>query len=265
LTQADLTVSANSQAADVQLAAQQSVREEIWAALRKVARPDSRFHWDFSSFIADFIGSERCAQTIRQFPEYSKAGLLFITPDNCLESFREAVLVDRKPYVMTTYGIVRGFMYVDPEDVANEDQKHASTLDGVEGYARFVSLAELRLGEPVQLLVTGASAISTSGVRFGKGHGYFDLEWAILSELDLVSPSTTIIAVGHDCQVVDAALPAFTHDTVVDFIVTPTRTIAVQHAERAVGRIDWERVSPGLLDAIPSLGELRDLLAGTSS
>ncbi len=256
-------MSANSQAAHARLAAQQGIREEIWAALGKVARPDSRFHWDFSSFIPDFVGSERCAQAIRQLPEYSAAGLLFITPDNCLEAFRELVLADRKSYVMTTSGIARGFMYVDPDRVSTEDRKHASTLDGVERYARSVSLAELRSGDPVQLLVTGSSAIGTNGVRFGKGHGYFDLEWAILSELGLLGSSTTIIAVGHDCQVIEAALPAFSHDTVVDLIVTPTRTIAIEHAQRPVGRIEWDRLSPSMLDAIPSLGELRDLLTQT--
>ena len=31
------------------------------------------------------------------------------------------------------------------------------------------------------MMVTGASAITPSGIRFGKGHGYFDLEWAMLS------------------------------------------------------------------------------------
>ncbi len=258
-------MSASSRAADARLAAQQSIREEIWAALRKVARPDSRFHWDFSSYIPDFVGSERCAQAIGQLPEYSRAGLLFITPDNCLQTFRELVLADNKPYVMTTYGISRGFLYVDPETVPAEFRRHAATLDGVELYARPLSLAELRSGGPIQLLVTGSSAISTDGIRFGKGHGYFDLEWAILSELGIVSPSTTIIAVGHDCQVVEAALPAFTHDTVVDLIVTPTRTIAVEHAQRPMGRIDWDRLSPSSLDAIPSLGELRDLLTQAGS
>jgi hypothetical protein len=27
------------------------VREKVWTSLRSVARPDSRFHWDFASFI----------------------------------------------------------------------------------------------------------------------------------------------------------------------------------------------------------------------
>ena len=248
-----------------QLPAQQAVREEIWAALRKVARPDSRFHWDFSSFIPDFEGSELCAETIRQLPEYSNAGLLFITPDNCLQGFRELVVADGKPYVMTTYGIARGFLYIDPGLIPSGSGRDAATLDGVEHYDRSITLEELKSGDPVHLLVTGSSAIGMNGVRFGKGHGYFDLEWAILSELGLVDSQTKIVAVGHDCQVVEAALPAFPHDTVVDFIVTPTQTIAVDHPHRPPGRVDWDRLSSSTLDAIPSLSELRDLLTQAMS
>jgi 5-formyltetrahydrofolate cyclo-ligase len=33
------------------------IRNKVWVQLRHVARPDSRFHHDYSSFIADFDGS----------------------------------------------------------------------------------------------------------------------------------------------------------------------------------------------------------------
>ena len=31
----------------------------------------------------------------------------------------------------------------------------------------------------IDLMLTGASAVSKNGVRFGKGHGFFDLEWGM--------------------------------------------------------------------------------------
>ena len=34
------------------------LRRVVWDKLVKVAKPDSRFHFDFSSFIPDFAGSE---------------------------------------------------------------------------------------------------------------------------------------------------------------------------------------------------------------
>ena len=65
-------------------------REQIWAELAKVARPDSRFHWDFSSFICDFIGSEKCSDRVLELDALTHRGdrQVFITPDNCLEDLR---------------------------------------------------------------------------------------------------------------------------------------------------------------------------------
>ncbi len=36
----------------------EALRAHIWSQLRSVARPDSRFHWNFAEFIADYEGSE---------------------------------------------------------------------------------------------------------------------------------------------------------------------------------------------------------------
>ena len=90
---------------------------------------------------------------------------------------------------MTTYGIVRGFLYLDPADVPPAERRYAATLDGMDRYATPVSLREIGELGPVSLLVTGGSAVSRNGVRFGKGHGYFDLEFAMLSET--VPPAST--------------------------------------------------------------------------
>lgn len=240
--------------------AQQVVRERVWAALRQVARPDSRFHWDFSSFIPDFDGSERCVERIRGLEAYGGSEVLFITPDNSLERLREAVIADGKPFVMTTYAIARGFLYLDPGAVPTQDRKLAATLDGIERFARPITLVELRKVAPMSLLVTGSSAISTTGVRFGKGHGYFDLEWAILSDLGVASPATQIAAVGHDCQVLDYPVPAFDHDTVVDWIVTPTSLRRVPYGTRARGTVNWSSLSTQMMGAIPCLRELQQLL-----
>jgi 5-formyltetrahydrofolate cyclo-ligase len=243
--------------------AQQIVREQVWAALRKVARPDSRFHWDFSLFIADFDGSEHCADRVRALEAYKTSELLFITPDNSLEVLRQRAIEDGKRFLMTTYGIARGFLQLEPTRVPAERTRHAATLDGIEHYASSVSLEDIRKGPKIGLLVTGSSAISTTGVRFGKGHGYFDLEWAILSELGATANDATMVAVGHDCQVVEGDLPTFDHDTIVDWIITPKASRKVEHGPRSRGRVEWDRLSPEMLRSIPSLGELKAVLQGS--
>jgi 5-formyltetrahydrofolate cyclo-ligase len=231
-------------------------RERIWAQLEKVGRPDSRFHWDFSSFIPDFEGSEDCAQRVRDLAAYRDSALLFITPDNSTEALRRIAMDDGRPFLMTTYGIGRGFLLLDPASVPAGERRYAATLDGMDRYARPVTLAELRGGPAVGLLVTGGSAVSRNGVRFGKGHGYFDLEWAILSEIGLVDENSQIADVVHDCQVVDEALVGDDHDVPVDWIVTPTRTERVPDPGRTPGRIRWELLQDSPLLSVPPVQEL---------
>jgi 5-formyltetrahydrofolate cyclo-ligase len=236
-------------------------RERIWAELAGVARPDSRFHWDFSSFIADFAGSDRCAESVRQLDAYRRGGPVFITPDNSTEALRAQAMADNRTIIMTTYGIGRGFLQLDSATVPAGERRYAATLDGMDRYACPISLAELRDGPVIELLVTGGSAVSANGVRFGKGHGYFDLEWAILSEVGRVDASSQIADVVHDCQVVAETLAGEDHDVPVDWIVTPTRIVQVADAGRRPGRVRWELLAGSPLEHIPPIKELRAALS----
>jgi 5-formyltetrahydrofolate cyclo-ligase len=236
-------------------------RERIWAELAKVARPDSRFHWDFSSFIADFDGSDRCASRVRELPIYQQGGMLFITPDNSTEALRVQAMADGRSFLMTTYGIGRGFLVLDPADVPVGERRYAATLDGMDRFARPVSLGELRGSAPITLLATGGSAVSSNGVRFGKGHGYFDLEWAMLSEIGLVDEASQIVDVVHDCQVVRETLVGDDHDVPVDWIVTPTTTIQVADAGRQIGHVRWDLLEGSPLAQVPPIQELRAALS----
>lgn len=236
-------------------------RKVVWEALRKVAKPDSRFHWNFSEFIADYEGSDRCAQIIREQKQYQQSPVIFVTPDNNMKKLREYVLQDNKVLLMTTYGICRGFQVVRPGTVPAGKEEVASTLDGIEDYMSPITLQEMKdeFGQ-VDLLVTGASAITPSGIRFGKGHGFFDLEWAMLWETGLVDMDTTVYAVGHDCQVIDADIEPSPYDTIVDYIVTPSgiRKALLNQSKPTVGVI-WEKLEEGMLENIPPLQELYDL------
>jgi 5-formyltetrahydrofolate cyclo-ligase len=249
---------------------QRIVRERVWAAFRAVARPDSRFHWDFSSFIADFVGSEHCVDRVRALPAWSRSPLLFITPDNSTELIRRAAMADGKPFLMTTYGIRRGFVALDPKDVPAAERSYAATLDGMDRYARPVDLKDISQAGRVGLLITGGSAVSLNGHRMGKGHGYFDLEWALLSEIGAVDDSSEIVDVVHDCLVVDMAVTAAAHDVPVDWIITPTRTVRVDAPRRAPGRVYWDLLRGTELESVPPVMELaalrgRELSAAVSS
>lgn len=242
------------------MATEKSVfRHRVWDELIKVAKPDSRFHYDFSMFIPDFEGSEKCVQAIREMEAYRKAKLLFITPDNCLEKLRESAILDKKPFIMPTYGIRRGFILIRRELVPKGKEDFASTLDGAERFGMRISLRDIQRAGRIDLMVTGASIVNTSGVRFGKGHGYFDIEWALMREIGVVDQATPVITVAHDVQVVDAEIPVSPNDTIVDYIVTPTRFIKVSTTKQKPLRIYWDMITEEMLDNIPPLKELKEI------
>lgn len=235
-----------------------SVRERVFGQLRKVAYADSRFHFDFGEFIADFQGSEQALERLVNHRFYQQAQVVFITPDNCLEMLRYRALQDGKRILMTTYSIKRGFWLLDPATIAPERWLYAATLDGMERHGRPMTLAQIRDELPgVDYMVTGTGAINEDGVRFGKGHGFFDAEWGMLYRIGKITTETPAAAVVHDCQVLAETLYPEVFDTVVDAIFTPTRTIEVADPHKPTCGIVWDLLDPTMLATIPPLRELQ--------
>ena len=174
------------------------VRKEIRSRLTDVALPDSRYHLDFAEFIPDFIGSDRALARVCELPCYRAGRYAFVTPDNCLTELRARMLRDGKSMVVSTYGIYRGFVLLEPGMVPEGQETFAAWLDGLEHFGRAVTLAEVAARGAFDFMVTGASAVSLNGVRFGKGHGFFDLEWGMFTDLGVADERTPVVAVVHD-------------------------------------------------------------------
>ena len=236
----------------------QTAREIVWEKLRPVAVPDPDFGYDFSEFIADYAGSDEGARLFVKQPFYKNARTVFVTPDDNVNLIREFVIRDGKDLVMTDYGIEEGFFVVRAGSVVPELEPYITSYEGLKKVRQHRTLAQLReeIGH-IDLLVTGASAVTPDGLRFGKGHGYFDLEWAMLYTKGLVDASSVTVAAVHDCQVIDADVQATEHDTVLDYIVTPTRSIATgsRHPKPDKG-ILWDKLQPDMLGRIAPLREL---------
>ena len=234
-------------------------RSIVWSRLRQVAKPDSRFHLDFGEYIPDFEGSQEATARLTSLDIYQRSPVVFITPDNCLERLRAQSVRDGKVQIMPTYGIRRGLVKLCPEAVPEGLEDYAVLLDVIETLGEHLSLDALRRRHRIGLVVTGASAVSTGGIRFGKGHGFFDLEWAMLYQTGVVDTSTPVVAFVHDCQVVDIELEASPFDTTCDYIVTPTRVIEIEDPQKPTGGVLWDRLEEGMLEDIPPLRELRRL------
>ena len=118
----------------------------------------------------------------------------------------------------------------------------------------------------VDLVVVGSTAVCPrTGARVGKGEGFAELEWGILSAQGNLDPEKCLVVTTvHDCQVVDNEddMPdgweLTQHDVPVDVIVTPTRTIRVPNRAPKPSGIFWELLSPQKLAAIRVLRQLKE-------
>jgi len=234
-----------------------SARMLAWERLREVALPDSRFHLDFSMYIPDYPGSDQIPDALRALSFYGGTGPVFVTPDNNLEVMRANFLREGRPLLITTYGISRGFVYFPPGSVPGASVEFAASLDGAERFGAHYDLAAIQSLGQLDFLVTGASAVNRDGIRFGKGHGYFDLEWAILRDLGMVDERTPVVACVHDVQYLDEEMDARPTDSLVDWIVTPSRTIEVSRKQTKPRGIDWDQLDPAMLESIPVLRALK--------
>ena len=235
------------------------VRREVRGRLTEVALPDSRFHLDFAEFIPDFIGSDRALARLRELPCYRDGRYAFITPDNCLAALRTRMLHDGKAMVVSTYGIYRGFVLLEPGMVPEGQETFAGWLDGLEHFGRPVTMAEIAERGAFDVMVTGASAVSLNGVRFGKGHGFFDLEWGMFTDIGVADERTPVVAVVHDLQVVEDGLSPSHTDIIVDYIATPDHLHEATRENPRPSGVKWELLTAQTIEATPPLRELQAL------
>jgi len=235
------------------------IREKIWTKLHDVARPDTRFHMNFAEFIPDFVGSDAATDPAVADPAWQGSRFAFITPDNCLIDLRRRMIEAGKPFVMSTYGIYRGFLFLDPAKVPEGAAEYAAWLDGMEHFGEPITLEEIARHGRFDYLMTGASAVSMNGVRFGKGHGFFDLEWGMFTDLGLVSEDTPVHALVHDVQLVAEQLQPSETDILVDKIFTPGGTHVVERRAKRPRGVKWPLLDPKQIAETPPLQELQRL------
>ena len=109
--------------------------------------------------------------------------------------------------------------------------------------------------ERVELVVCGTVAVNRDGVRVGKGGGYSDLEFGLLTEAGLVDGTTLLATTVHPLQMVDEELPETAHDFRVEWIVTPDDVIATRGGQRPSG-ILWDDLDAEKIAAVPVLARL---------
>ena len=238
------------------------LRQRTWDYME--ANDIARFPRPVHHRIPNFDGAEAAAKNLAGLPEFGAASVVKVNPDTPQRRVRHLVLEEGKTLLTPQPRLRTGFfstisMGELPPQIAIEQ---CTNSRGVAKHGTPVSLNE---DYTVDLVVVGSTAVCPrTGARVGKGEGFAELEWGILSAQGNLDPeSCLVVTTVHDCQVVEEDLPggdtwALTkHDVPVDVIVTPTRVIRVPDRVPKPSGIFWDLLSPQKLAAIRVLRQLK--------
>jgi 5-formyltetrahydrofolate cyclo-ligase len=232
--------------------AKQAWRERTWRALQEsgAARfPGARGR------IPNFAGAEIAAERVAELAEWRGAVTVKANPDAPQLPVRARALKEGKLVYMAVPRLAAAhpFLMLDPAALS-ESPRRAASIRGASRQGTAARLPEVR---PIDVVVCGTVVVNSKGIRIGKGGGYSDIEFGLLTEVGAVTDRTVIVTTVHEIQVVDEALPHELHDFAVDVVVTPERVITCPRGRRPAG-ILWDRLDPSKIEGIPVL---RDLVA----
>jgi 5-formyltetrahydrofolate cyclo-ligase len=105
----------------------------------------------------------------------------------------------------------------------------------------------------LDFILSGSVAVNLKGARVGKGGGFSDLEYGLMSEAGKVDRATVIATTVHPLQIVRENLLVTEHDTPVDLIATPRAVIEVERAYERPRGIRWDHLQPPQIHEIPLL------------
>ncbi|KAF2000153.1 hypothetical protein P154DRAFT_203649 [Amniculicola lignicola CBS 123094] len=240
---------------------------------RAHAIPDSRFHFDFKQFVPDFHNSSAAVQRVTNLESYQCATTVFVAPHNSLEELRVRALKDGKKVLTTTHAMRRGFVLLDPERIDSGKIEFAGMLDFVEkaGVGKILTVAEIQdQNITVDVCITGSKVITGQGRQLDSLYSeeswtLFDLQWAILLDRKIVNVETPVVALVHDCQVVDEETEGLgtaqnePWHVPFDFIATPTETIEMKDTRKPDSGVPWAAISDQTLGVVSPLPELKGI------
>jgi 5-formyltetrahydrofolate cyclo-ligase len=229
-----------------------ALREEIWTLLEreKVARfPGTKGR------IPNFVGAEKCAVVLACSLLWQQAKTLKVNPDSPQRAIRRQALTEGKTLYMAVPRLRAGkpFIELDPEKLSVSPFL-ASSIGGAARHGRPVALEEV---QPIDLIVCGSVAVNRDGARIGKGGGYSDLEYALLTEEGKIGPQTPVITSVHPLQITRSKIPMTEHDIPLNAIITPARLILLKPRYLKPKGIYWHLLPAEKIAAIPVLNDRR--------
>ena len=236
----------------------QAIRERVWDRL--AADGVARFPFPPHDRIPNYAGAADAAGRVTETAVWDAADAIKANPDSPQLPLRRAALRAGKTVYMAVPRLRdrECFYELDPAEL--DDIEAAPAVSNVADHARQVGPEAVGA---VDLVVSGSVGVTEDGARIGKGEGYSDLEYAVLSELGLVDSATPTLTTVHELQVLDgpdsavpgADVPVDAHDVPMDYVVTPARTVETETPYLRPEGVDWTALSDERVAEMPVLAE----------
>lgn len=235
------------------------VRARIWQELTESGVAVGDVFERIPTFVGSFAAARRLVEDL---PNWDDAAVVKTNPDMAQCWIRLAALRAGKTVYAPVPELTRDYPYVelDPAHLRAQGVEFEDVMlkEGFLLHGRPLEWDQMR---PMDVFVVGSVAVGADGSRTGKGGGFADLEMGIFRDLGLMSAQTAVITTVHDIQVLDEGLPMSVHDTPLNWIFTPTRTIATTAGPAPTEGVRWDLVQDDQFRDIPFLTALRERLA----
>jgi len=226
-----------------------AVRRDVWRAMDREGV--SRFP-GAEGRIPNFAGAKAAAERLMRHPAWTNAATVKANPDSPQTHARRLALAQGKLLVMAVPRLrdQHPFRLLDPRKLEEDQRREAATIKGALKHGRVIDLEEV---PELDLVLTGSVAVNLKGARLGKGGGFSDLEYGLLSEVGKIDRHTLVATTVHPIQILRENLLMTAHDIPVTLIATPRAVIEVDGAYRRPDGILWDHLQPPQIHEIPVL------------
>ena len=200
---AAMQLEAEAQYAELRTPWKWVIRRRTWDFMEE--NDIARFPRPVHHRIPNFDGANEAAARLANLPEFERAAVVKVNPDTPQRPVRHLVLARDKLLLTPQPRLRTGFFstLTVAENMPTDGQ--ISDLTNSKGVAKYGTPVGLDAEYSVDLVVVGSTAVCPrTGARVGKGEGFAELEWGILSlQGQLDAASTLVVTTVHDCQVAE--------------------------------------------------------------
>jgi 5-formyltetrahydrofolate cyclo-ligase len=226
-----------------------AVRLDIWRSMDREGV--SRFP-GAEGRIPNYAGAKAAADRLTRHPAWVAAEVIKANPDSPQTHARRLALAQGKTLVMAVPRLrdLHPFRLLDPRKLSEEELREAATIKGALKHGKVIDLDQV---PELDLVLTGSVAVNLKGARLGKGGGFSDLEYGLLTEAGRIDRRTVIATTVHPIQILRENLLMTGHDIPLNLVATPRAVIEVDGAYRRPTGILWDHLQPPQIHEIPVL------------